>query len=67
MLRAKPDIILDASYAARASAKEWSAVDVPAAKAGRIVVIADEYMIAPSPRVQQALDTMAKSIAMPAE
>nr|MBA3501940.1 ABC transporter substrate-binding protein [Deltaproteobacteria bacterium] len=67
VLRSKPDIILDASYAARASAKEWTTVDVPAVKSGRVVVIRDEYMIAPSPRVQQALDTMAKSIAMLAQ
>lgn len=67
VLRSKADIILDASYAARASAKEWTTVDVPAVKAGRVVVISDEYMIAPSPRVKQALDTMAKAIAMPAQ
>jgi iron complex transport system substrate-binding protein len=66
ILRTKPDIILDASYAARASAKEWTTVDVPAVKNGKVIVISDEYMIAPSPRVQQALDTMAKAIAPPA-
>ena len=59
----KPEIILDASFAARASTKEWTTVDVPAVKAGRIVVLAEEYMIAPSPRVKQALDTLAKAIA----
>ena len=67
VLRSKPDIILDASFAARASAKEWTTVDVPAVKTGRVVVISDEYMIAPSPRVKQALDTMAKAIAAPAQ
>ena len=66
VLRTKPDIILDASYAARASAKAWTTVDVPAVKTGKVVVITDAYMIAPSPRVQQALDTMAKAIAPPA-
>jgi iron complex transport system substrate-binding protein len=65
ILRTKPDVILDASYAARASAKEWTTVDVPAVKTGKVVVISDEFMIAPSPRVQQALDTMAKAIAPP--
>lgn len=67
ILRTKPEIILDASYAARASAKEWTTVDVPAVKNGKVIVIRDEYMIAPSPRVQQALDTMAKAIAQPAQ
>ena len=67
VLRTKPDVILDASYAARASAKEWTTVDVPAVKNGRVVVISDEFMIAPSPRVQQALDTTAKAIALPVQ
>lgn len=63
VLRTNPEIILDASYAARASAKEWTTVDVPAVKNGRVVVLSDDYLIAPSPRVAQALDRMAKAIA----
>jgi iron complex transport system substrate-binding protein len=62
VLRTKPEIILDASYAARASTKEWTTVDVPAVKDGKVVVLAEEYMIAPSPRVAQALARLAEAI-----
>jgi len=65
VLRTKPEIILDASYAARASTKEWTAIDVPAVADGRVIVLGDEYLIAPSPRVQEALDTITKAIASP--
>lgn len=65
VLRAQPEIILDASFAARSSTKEWTTIDVPAIKAGRVVVLAEPYMIAPSPRVAVALDTLAKAIAEP--
>jgi iron complex transport system substrate-binding protein len=59
IVRAKPEIILDASYAARTSVDEWKAV--PA----RVVVISEDYMIAPSPRVAQALARMKQAIAAP--
>lgn len=67
VLRTKPEIILDASFAARASTKEWTTVDVPAVKTGRVVVLAEEYMVAPSPRVKEALDRIAQAIALPAQ
>ena len=59
VLRFKPEIILDASYPARASIKEWESVSA------RVVVLSDDFMVAPSPRVEQALDVMAKAIAAP--
>lgn len=65
VLRTRPEIILDASYAARTSTKEWTTVDVPAVADGRVVVLSEDYLVAPSPRVAQALDTIAKAIAMP--
>ena len=65
VLRTQPEIILDASYAARASTKEWTTIDVPAVKAGRVVVLSEEFMVAPSPRVEQALATITKAIAAP--
>jgi iron complex transport system substrate-binding protein len=67
VLRTKPEVILDASYAAKTSTKEWTTVDVPAIKDGRLVVIGEEYMVAPSPRVKLALDRIAKAIAPPAQ
>lgn len=62
VLRTKPEIILDASYAARASTKEWTVVDVPAVKDGKVIVLAEEYMVAPSPRVAQALARLADAL-----
>jgi len=63
LLRAKPDVILDLSYPARTSIAEWSAVDVPATKTGRVVALAEPYLTAPSPRVAAALATLARAIA----
>ena len=62
VLRTRPEIILDASFAARASTKEWTGVDVPAVKAGKVVVLREDYMLAPSPRVEQALATIAAAL-----
>jgi iron complex transport system substrate-binding protein len=62
VLRTKPDIVLDASFAARASTKEWTTVDIPAVKAGKVIVLREDYMIAPSPRVAQALETIAAAL-----
>lgn len=63
ILRGAPDVILDLSYAGRASTKEWNTVDVPATKAGRVVVLSEPYLIAPSPRVKDALDALARATA----
>jgi iron complex transport system substrate-binding protein len=62
VLRAKPDVILDLSYAARQGVGAWSAVHVPAVAAGRVRALQDAYLIAPSPRVAAALDVLAKAI-----
>lgn len=62
VLRTKPEIILDASFAARASTKEWTSADVPAVKDGRVVVLREDYMLAPSPRVAPALATIAAAL-----
>ena len=59
VLRTKPEIILDASYAARSSTKEWTTVDVPAVKDGKVIVLKDDFMLAPSPRVARALEVLA--------
>ena len=62
ILRTRPEIILDASFAARASTKEWTAVDVPAVAAGKVIVLRDDYMLAPSPRVAAALEAIAAAL-----
>ena len=41
----------------------WNEVDVPAVKNGRVVPLFLPYLTAPSPRVQEALDALAKAIA----
>lgn len=63
VVRNKPEIILDASFAARTSTKEWTSVDVPAVKDGKVLVLSEDFILAPSPRVGQALDAVAKAIA----
>ncbi len=62
VLRAQPEIILDLSYAARTSTAEWNSVDVPATKNHRVVALSDAFLVAPSPRVKAALDTLAAAI-----
>ena len=56
VVRSKPEIILDASYAARASTQEWGSVGA------KVVVLKDDFLLAPSPRVEQALQVLARSV-----
>ena len=63
VLRAQPEVILDLSFPARSSVAAWQAVDVPAVKAGRVVALAEPFLVAPSPRVEQALTVLARAIA----
>lgn len=63
ILRGAPDVILDLSFAARASTKEWNEIDAPAVKTGRVVALDEPYLVAPSPRVKDALDVLAKATA----
>jgi iron complex transport system substrate-binding protein len=62
VLRARPEVILDLSYAARQSLAAWRTVDVPAVGTGRVRALDDAYLIAPSPRVAEALAALAKAI-----
>jgi iron complex transport system substrate-binding protein len=62
VLRTRPDVILDLSYAARQSIAAWHAVDVPAVAAGRVRALDDAYLIAPSPRVAEALAALERAI-----
>lgn len=61
ILRGAPDVILDLSYAARASTKEWNEIHSPAVKSGRVVALGEPYLVAPSPRVKEALEVLAKA------
>ncbi len=64
VLRAQPDVILDISCAPGPSGVDaWKAVDVPAAKTRRLRALNDQFLCAPSPRVDQALAVLAKAIA----
>lgn len=63
VLRGQPEVILDLSAAARAEVTAWAALDVPATRAGRVVALTEPFLVAPSPRIAQALDTLAAAIA----
>jgi iron complex transport system substrate-binding protein len=65
VLRAQPEVILDLSFAGRSNISEWSSVDVPAVKARRVIALSAPYLVAPSPRVKAALDTLAAAIKPP--
>ncbi len=62
VLRAQPEVILDLSFAGRSNVAEWSSVDVPAVKNKRVIALSAPYLVAPSPRVKAALDTLAAAI-----
>jgi iron complex transport system substrate-binding protein len=62
VLRAQPEIIIDLSFAAKQSLAPWNAVDVPAVKAKKVIALDQPYLVAPSPRVKAALDTLAGAI-----
>ena len=67
VLRAQPEVILDMSYAGRGEKglDPWKAAEVPAVKTGHVVLLADAFLIAPSPRVDAALAVLAKAISAP--
>src|SRR3954470_22902217 len=62
VLRARPEVILDLSYAARDSVAAWDALAVPAVAAHRVRAIADPFLVAPSPRVAEALAALALAL-----
>jgi iron complex transport system substrate-binding protein len=62
VLRARPDVILDLSYAARDSIAAWDRLAVPAVAAHRVRALTDPYLIAPSPRVAEALAALAQAL-----
>ncbi len=62
VLRARPEVILDLSYAARDSVAAWDSLAVPAVAAHRVRAIAEPFLVAPSPRVAEALAALAQAI-----
>ncbi|HEU4729740.1 MAG TPA: helical backbone metal receptor [Kofleriaceae bacterium] len=62
VLRTRPEVILDLSYAARQSVGPWQQLAVPAVTSGRVRALSDAYLIAPSPRVAEALAALARAI-----
>jgi iron complex transport system substrate-binding protein len=62
VLRARPEVILDLSYPARDSIAAWDRLAVPAVAAHRVRAITDPYLLAPSPRVAEALTALARAI-----
>jgi iron complex transport system substrate-binding protein len=62
ILRAQPEVILDLSFAGKSSIEPWRQVDVPAVKANRVVALDQPYLLAPSPRVKDALETLATAL-----
>ncbi len=65
VLRAQPEVILDLSFAGRTSIEPWQALDVPAVKNRRVITMSHAFLLAPSPRVKDALDVLAAAIRGP--
>jgi iron complex transport system substrate-binding protein len=62
VLRGTPDVILDLSFAGKSGVAPWMTVDVPAVHAKRVVAMNEPYLIAPSPRVADALAAISNAI-----
>jgi iron complex transport system substrate-binding protein len=62
VLRTRPEVILDLSYAARQGVSAWDHLAVPAVTAHRVRALDQPYLIAPSPRVAEALAALAAAI-----
>lgn len=62
VLRTRPDVILDLSYSARQGIAPWERLAVPAVAEHRVRALDDAYLIAPSPRVAEALAALARAI-----
>jgi iron complex transport system substrate-binding protein len=60
VVRGQPDVILDIGKAGDTSA--WNSVDVPAVHAGRVRVLDAPYLMAPSPRLRDALAAVVQAL-----
>jgi cobalamin transport system substrate-binding protein len=61
VLHAQPEVILDLSYSATDLAA-WHDVKVPAVATNRVFALKEPFLIAPSPRVAEALAVLAKNV-----
>ena len=64
VLIGEPEVILDLSYAPdkQVDLAPWQEVDVPAVKAGHVRAVGAAFLHRPSPRVRQALETLAAAL-----
>jgi iron complex transport system substrate-binding protein len=62
VMRGKPDVILDLSYGAKDHMEPWEGLDVPAVTQHRVRALADPFLLAPSPRVAEALAQLASAL-----
>jgi len=67
VVRARPEVILDLSQAARDSVMPWNDLNVPAVASKRVVALTDAYLIAPSPRIALALQRLAAVVQVPTQ
>jgi iron complex transport system substrate-binding protein len=65
VLRSQPEVILDLSFAGKSDIAAWNGVDVPAVTNKRVIALSEPYLVAPSPRVKEALDTLARALRAP--
>jgi iron complex transport system substrate-binding protein len=64
VVRGQPEVILDLSMASGAGIEAWKVIAVPAVQAGKVVALSQPFLIAPSPRVREALEVLAAAIRM---
>jgi iron complex transport system substrate-binding protein len=60
VVRGQPDVILDVGKAG--DPRAWQGVDVPAVKASRVRVLDAPYLMAPSPRLREAIAAIAQAL-----
>ena len=70
IIKAQPDVIIDVSFGASAEHADgtaaWNDLAVPAVRNHRVVIAKEQYLLAPSPRVEQALTALQHAIAIQA-
>jgi len=62
VLRSRPEVILDLSLEGKTDTADWNGVDVPAVKSKHVFALGEPYLVAPSPRVREALDKLAAAL-----
>jgi len=62
VMRAEPDVILDLSFGAAKDLSPWQSLHVPAIAAHKVLALSDPFLQAPSPRVAEAISTLAAAL-----